>query len=463
MKKNIQLLLLCASSLSAQENNGADLPTAQTLASHIQTMREIKSKATQQTSAAEKEKRQSAPVHSQSQTDAYLSITELKAEVDKNFGKEIAERNLQPLINQILQQERDLADNYYVFYHGQKMGLKIVQDVVREIMSWLNITTFGKGFEFLRTPGLEQFRIEKDLYDFLAEKFKQYDAHINYKIDTQNEMVELLLSTNLSLFGNVFNIKGGECSFDYFLRGFSFSDVSPEELLQEFLRTFGFNQSYLPKLTKLYPAETSFKGGLLQQIFVPKNSVDKVAYFSGVGGMPPLAPAKTASRSWTGDPGELLTPIMSGKSVSEIEEMRKTLYPQEKFFWEQSEPWFMLKFSKISKLLELYENSPQTLITELGNIPSKAAKLPGFEKFDELQARLLITEKTFLNPESGIKIYRYTEIAPKIEHEYGINLTKIINQMMLDWIAQKQKESAASGSSSAEKLIKYIQEHPRTR
>jgi len=473
----------------------AELPNAKTIAAHIQTMRAIK--------AGKDNKTTSVPSESHCQTDSYVEVfPAFKPEIQFADNKKILD-----LVVNIIQQERNMAETHYAFYHAQKKEFLFLQDIIKEIINWLHIKAVGAEFEFLRTPGDKQFDIEEGLYDFMAKKFEQYDAHMNAFFDHATEMITLLLSTNLALFANR-TFKGESSFYDYFLPSKSYAAINIDDLLRSFTDQFKFNQTYITQIIDLTKKEASItENGLLQQIFIPKDLVDQVAYLSKQGGLFPSEAKHTAATDYKHiEPGKAVLPIMTGKSLKEIEAIKKTLLPPQQddfkelssteraaFNWKEQmeyfrkreqhnkqnafkQPWYIMKESKISPLLELYQKHPQTLLDKLvvieeqdeclGEIPgtSRAREQGCYsldEAFDALQARLLITAKTLLNPESGIQIYRYTTIPPQTYEEYRKKLKTIIDEMMLDWIEQRRAEGGVGAQSTvpAEKLIKYIKQH----
>ena len=57
---------------------------------------------------------------------------------------------------------------------------------------------------------------------------------------------------------------------------------------------------------------------------------------------------------------------------------------------------------------------------------------------DYLQGRLLVTNNILLNPESGVRIYRYYNIDPKYEALYKAQLKNILDKMVAEKLGPKK-------------------------
>ena len=351
---------------------------------HVQLIRALKKKF-----ASQLKKIVSKPVSKAKglpQTAAYLSVPNLKKQVDISFDL----TKYTPLIKSIQDKEKELFDTHYVFYHGQRREFRLMHDVVKEIFKWLDMRGLTKEFEYLRIPG-SKFEIGKKLSDFIDEKDKLY----HYEKWNDYVMADILLSVNLSLFGNTSMRFGGECTFEFFVTSGNIKGINLTELLKTLFNEYKFNTSYIQELMKAYEAtiQTAKEGNLLQ-IFVPRTSVDEYVYLSHAFGTPYR---------------EQIVPGVFNSTKK--------------------------RHMSIAPVLDLYQQNPQS-ITGL----------------DKLQARFLMTTDTFLNPDSGIKMYRYTTVEKEVMKTYKKNVKKIVDDIMEEWFANPQN---VSGNHSVQRLIRY--------
>jgi|GEM_PF-4483751 len=201
--------------------------------------------------------------------------------------------------------------------------------------------------------------------------------------DHEAENIKRLLSVNLSLFGNVAN--SGENTFSYFLTNLNINPPVIEGLLVELFDYFGFNPVFIKQLMQLNTILATNEGVLLQ-IFIPKETVDEYVYLSEPLGNPYRK--------------ELISDIYDSKLQRHI---------------------------RISPILEQYQRNPNLL----GN-------------FDELQARILLSQDGLLNPESGILIFKYTTACKYARQVYQKQLAEIVAAIFADFFAQTSQEKIAN-------------------
>jgi len=497
-----------SSSGSQQEESDSKI-----IAAHIQAMRAIKEYAKK---AKAGDAQASSSASSQSQASPHISQTDSYVQLIAH-GKlpDVASIPVE-LVHQIIGRERAMADTHYVFYNAQAPEIIPLQDILKETTNWLHIRSVAQGFELVRTPE-RKHDIEEELYAFMTKIFIKHGGN---NFDAIPGIREIVLSTNLSLFGNSLEprLTGSSTFYDYFANATSGrSNIDVKNLLDSFAKQFNFNEKFIADLTAIAQQEASeTKNGELLQIFIPKNLVDKVAWLSIKGG------GFTSETDVTpGVPGKAVVPIMTGETFEEfleaknalkeettsleasqpsddgppsIEKIRERIQQQragiekaekavesytenirKKHGIQGQEPWLMMQKSKISHLLELYQKRPQELLDRLDILrtiqqqtnPAEAAAHPLDPRhvFDELQARLLITTKTLFNPEYGIKIYRYTTIPEGIKQKYDEQIKKVVKEMMPDWIKQRitkvSVDADLESNTEAEKLIQQIKQHPR--
>lgn len=224
---------------------------------------------------------------------------------------------------------------------------------------------------------------------------QEYVNDNNPRINDHDER-DKLLSTNLSLFGNHNN--SGECTFDYFINNMSVHTAHNH--LQRAL-TVLFNDYNLDKkhVQSLIDVSTLLSGttGNLIQIFIPKKLINQVAYLARAWGHP--------------YPYEIV----------------------EKYFDKEKQ-----RHHKITPILKQYQCDPK-----------QNKKLE--ETIDEIQARLLFIEP-MLNPQSGIKMFRYNTVSEKKMKQAESQVKDIMTQAITDSLAINSQ----TRSESMYKLIRYM-------
>ena len=191
--------------------------------------------------------------------------------------------------------------NYYPFYHGQKGGLALVNDIMTALYEWLNLETAGEQTKFLRlfTKNSQEY---KNVDAFLEPLKSQ--MNVQGYFDHNKAAIKNLLSTNVALFGNTgWN---AESSWYYFVASVSNQPPSHQKWgnqpsafevqLSEFFKSFGFNEKYIQPIMEIHreyldqieeKAGYGYAGpGLMQQIFIHPSVVDEIAYPTKYGGVP---------------------------------------------------------------------------------------------------------------------------------------------------------------------------------
>jgi len=307
----------------------------------------------------------------------------------------------QGIVDQAIARERELCDSYQVFYHGQRLGFRVLQDVLKEIYSFINIQHPLKDFEFLRTwyqaeklPEVNEFidREESELIE--QQKFvgkKPTPAEIAWH-DHLPHLTKNMLCVNLALFGNFTN--EWESSFWYFVNNHNIAAIELEDMLKGIFAHFGFNKLYIRQILKLQELIQTREGNLVQ-IFIPKDKVDNYVYLSQPFGTP----------------------------------FRKSIHTH------AYDPKRM-RHTKISPILKKY-------CKEAGSI----------EEFDELQARVLLSQDCMLDPNSGVKIFKYTTASDSAVQEYQKQLNQILTNMFKEWVASGAFKQC--NNTSVARLLRY--------
>ena len=230
MKKLIVLGYI-ASSWCQGLITGLTSEKADLLVRHLDLLRELKTaivdKYDRQVDHAKKSKLD-AP------TDVHKKFSCLKTIIDSQWGSFLKKNR--KFVDSILDREREYVDDYYVFYHAQRKELRILQDFLREIYEYLQITKSLKSFHFLRF--WKDMPISVEANTFIDDNNKKGSWN-----DLIGGMNKLLLSVNLSLFGNCTAISGMCCTFDYFMKSYSMTDFDIWGILNEVFNTFKFDKN----------------------------------------------------------------------------------------------------------------------------------------------------------------------------------------------------------------------------
>ena len=277
-------------------------------------------------------------------------------------------------IPKLVQREREHADDYYVFYHGQRSEHRILQDFWLKTMEMMQLTT-TKDFIPIRFPDPKDFKPISPTNFIQEMKSRELNDH-------DSDIAKHLLSSNIALFGN--HEEFGESSLHYYLNGCNWSDCNIRKFLEQSFEYYDFDPKFIEDLSddrvflKKDPGNlwNSGNSGNLLQIFIPKKIVEQCAYISHALGCP-----------FTYNLG------LEGYDAS-------------------------LGYQKqIGPFLQGCE----------------ADKVTGYN-LKYAQARILITQDIMLNPQSGVKIFRETAL-PKDETDHYIQqMDHITTQIMIDWL-----------------------------
>lgn len=306
------------------------------------------------------------------QTGAYLSLPELQNTVVKWLGNgDLSEKDKkselyekykgfrgtlkkhEKLIKRALAREEKFKNTHYVFYHGFDYRWRVIGDLQKALYKLLVHAPVRKDFIFLRPCTFSFFNIPP-VNVWLKEKIKQYGVgYDNYKPDVQ----DFLLSTNLSLFGGIGRPRS--FSFKFFLESVKGNPPVMGKILHQIISPFTKNAlqkaHYIAILVELLDTIKTNEGNLIQ-IFIPKKLVDRCVYAS-----------KERGKVWD----EVIE-----QSCFNASKKRHTAF---------------------APLLERYRNKPKTLTRHI----------------DKLEARILLRGQLFLNPQSPIKMFRYTTLDSK--------------------------------------------------
>lgn len=312
------------------------------------------------------------------------------------------------IVDQAMAREQEHNDGYYVFYHAQELEYYVLQDFVKELYRILNLREPLDDFVFLRA-WYEKVEGPKNPNEFTdAHKILLSSSSLPAIFGLDGFLSKQMLAVNLSLFGNSTKGSAGESTFYFFILSKGIHNFHAKDMIKDVFSHCGLNCAYVDRVLSLMQRIKTFKlpRGVLQQIFIPKEKVDKYVYLSRAYG----------------------TPL----------------------------------HKKVSTTLELFKNNPEQLTID-GEISSlRATKEPRQLDVDTLQARIVFLADGMLNPDSGIKIYRYTAIPDDVMATYEKELKQLVQEVATDLLARRLS-CANLGSSKVyagmgmNRLLGYLQ------
>jgi hypothetical protein len=305
----------------------------------------------------------------------------------------IGQSNVENIINQIIEREVEHSKDFVVLYHAQQREYVLLHDLIRALYQIIKKTPLT-DFDFLRVP-TEDFDTHDSVEAFLIKN----PPYQNY--DHQENINKYLLSVNATLFGNSYwsyDKYISECTFKYFLRSANGGVTKDYSLfiadLFNFIKKRKFFTKYKTKIIemiKLLNQKESGKTGCLFQIFVPHTMVDTITYRAVPSGIPYYR--------------------LPGIDFSQM--------PYYSAYPTTETP------VNTSTLLQTYS---ARLVDYLATTSPAFSNTHIQTEFDEIQFRILLDNKHMLNPNSGIKIYRYINQTPNFD-AYQKELTNLVDEL----------------------------------
>jgi hypothetical protein len=337
------------------------------------------------------------------QSQAHMSLPEIKKLIDAKYNI----KPYQKMIDAIIAREKQYKDNYYVFYHGMNNLWYVPQDLYTRLYFHFKKLPADllQSFLFLRFDGVIPSSFAKasadmpsNVQDFLLKELKE-----NGLVNDHN-LVDLLYSVNIALFGNVGD--DPECTWQYFMK--ARKKIEPDkQTYEKILDIFGLPHTYineLMELAKLFPTDRQ----TIVQIFVPQNKVDQIGYLAWVRGNP--AHKKTM---------DMILGSLQDKKFAKSPlamDYYTGLFKRE----QEKNPIFTNLLErvkagdfKLSYFLKFYRNYPELI-----------------ENINRYQARLIFTPDVLLNPLSGVKIFRYSMATAQQLQEYHKKFDEIFKKII---------------------------------
>ncbi len=305
----------------------------------------------------------------QSQTAGYLNVPDLKKVVKKWLGDDHPSskdkksplykdykdlrgslQKYSKIIKQARAREEQFKNTHYVFYHTFDYRWRIIGDLQKAFYELLTNAPVRDDFIFLRAY-LPSFFNLPHINDWLDEKIACYGADFdNYKSDVK----DFLLAVNLSLFGRISRPRS--FSFGWFVVSQTAKPPVMGKILNQmlvpFIKTAVQRAYYIALLVDLLNTIETKEGNLIQ-IFIPKNLVNRSVYL-----------CKEKGKVWDA----IIDPAIFDSARG--------------------------RHSAIAPILDLYSNSSSKIVPVM----------------DQLEARILLRAKLFLNPQGPVKMFRYTTL-----------------------------------------------------
>lgn len=346
-------------------------------------------------------------LQSQTSSDLYTQTqAHLQLKKNRELIQEIYSKKVVPyfdIISRVITKETEFKNSHWAFYHGTSQKWMVWQDALTRLSHHFNPSRAHKSgeFVFLRTKGPSNLKAK----EFLVKELRAHGL-----VDDQNEAQGMLLSTNIALFGNTgFE---NEATWSYFMEEKSHAELE-RSFYEAIMDEFGLPHTYIDELMGLVKMLPSKHESLLQ-IFVPKNIVDDVAYLAWVTGIP----AYTEVIDWVRtNVKRKKYKAESGKSGN----MMALAALKDKFKNEQE------KNPLFKEMLENIEKGDYSMNAYLKIYCNKPEDLHGV---NYAQARLLLTDDILLNPASGVKIFRYTDVDHRSLDKYEERLDQIIQKIV---------------------------------
>lgn len=354
------------------------------------------------------------------QTEAWLSIPEIQKDPSVFFGL----AQWQSIINEVLERERALTKDYYVFYIAISRSERLLLDITRRMYRW----TVGKlgvldqgAFQFIKYNFIID-QLESNINKMLSNEVKEEGI-----ISDGGPLSNRLIKVDLTPFGNITTPMESTWHQLVINRPWTEIPITTMNALCEF---FGYPTDFSSNLIGLSQLLKNTDGSAssdLYQIFVPKDKIDKTGYTSWRLGLPlnkdiimDLLTTEESPITTMHEANDL-----SYGTIDKAIRAFKDIYKKEKGAKKEAKE-IAKKVQPISKQLAkdlknaLY--APDKFLTKFLQNPEKEY-IPG------QQARLFTAQRLFFSPKEGLAVYRYSTINKSTEEKY-INKQKEIFRNM---------------------------------
>jgi hypothetical protein len=300
-------------------------------------------------------------------TLAFLKKPSSITGVRRVYGKAI-DSHKNSLIRPLLIQEA-LHPNHIFLYHGQTERLTIVTDFLHRLYSKKYKKPLRADFYLLRH--LSDGADDSDAQAFLDRLSGEIEDHLP-------EIRSILLSVNLSYFGNLNS--SGEATFSYVLNNQSCKYTHNQEIYSIFKHIFDKENLCTKYIDELIDLSNEYRApiGNTYQIILTPEAADKYVYLCNPGGRP----------------------------CEKIYDINNNVVAAEDFCPVKN------RYIRCLRLFDRYYTNPESI-----------------KHIDSLQARLLLNKNYILNPNSGVKILRYTGLTYEQEQAYQAKLDALCTKI----------------------------------
>jgi hypothetical protein len=318
----------------------------------------------------------------------------------------------------MIAKEGEYKNDYYVFYHTTANPWRLAQDLHKLLYARFSADSgIKREFKFLRFSG--EHAVNTTPQEFLLNELKTKGL-----VDDNTETKFLMISVNLALFGNV----GfpGECSWEYFIK--------PQEhakpirgVYQDMMGNFGLTDQYIDEIMSLADIYDTQEDTIIQ-IFVPKNKVDEIGYLAWVKGIP----AHSETIDWI---------LKNAKGKSFTKHVKPTMEKLTEDFSQAKEDNPL--YDHMIQSIQAGDFSLEAFLKVYRNQPWK------LKNINDVSARLLFTPDVLLNPDSGVKYYRYSTATRNQLKEYHKKLDEVVNKLVADK-ESRQEDTRGQEDTKAE-------------
>ena len=357
------------------------------------------------------------------QTEAQLSIKSLQPKIKESDNLVL---NKQVIIN-CLNRERLYFKDFDTFYTSIPYTF-LFQEIARMLFK-RKVGSLGelgkKSFQFIRFNFQDSaYNIHASAKEFLINEIQVYGI----VDDNQIRLKTILVSTNLSLFGNAGLT--GESTWYFFNNPQPWGEVN-RQWLETMILSYDYSTAFVDELIAVnnyLKNEKGELGSVLFQIFVPKKLVNKIGYISWRIGIP-------YDEAYIRDAFALVgfkKPDINHYNYAELKEAAAAF----------SEKWKQKDVAALKIGNDLLKKV-QSDVFNLALFLDKYMKMPEqVQNLNTHQARLLITNEGLLNPLSGIKIFReYPSVTPEKLKIVKTKLKEIVTKMDEEKIKRKGPNS----------------------
>ncbi|MBS1988052.1 cell envelope integrity protein TolA [Candidatus Dependentiae bacterium] len=391
-------------------------------------VKSLKAQVIKKQTKQESKKTTQKPKKKMTQIEAHFAIPNRRGTLLDKVKEQFQVDDKNELVQDLIKQER-AHQNYYTFYHSCDPRFRLVQDLYKKFYEFFALKANIKNFVF--------FRWNDPIFDTYstADEFLKKEIEARGLIDDNiSDVKTFIMSVNLSPFGGI-GI-GGETTWNYFVTGLSHFDPLAK-ILPGFFEKAGLNKRFIDELREIYEIIATPEG-TLYQIFIPKNMADKIAYLSWRHGIP-------------NDPDnpEFIVEMFGSIYGGKMDEIRAYLERVQDAHM-RGEQTFRAQIDLLFKAVNDGRFKVSTFLERFKVLPDQ------FKEPNMVQARLLFTNDMLLNPDSGILVYRYTTVPEEKMRDYEIRLSKVVDQILVDWLDRNSNPETTTLSGDELSRVKNL-------